>query len=144
MDVQKIMTTTLTTVSPDQVVGDLFHLFKEFHYHHVLLVEGKKLVGIPSDRDVSQNLSRFFGTGEQGEESENTVKDLDLWTRSVSEIMSKKLITVEKDTSIDLASILLLENNISCLPIVDGELMLEGLLTWKDILQYHVYSGDTD
>ena len=70
-----------------------------------------------------ENLSRFFGACEQGEESENAVKDLDLWTRTVSEIMSTELITIEKDTSIDLASILLLENN---------------------ILQYHVYFDDSE
>ncbi|MFT6751290.1 MAG: acetoin utilization protein AcuB [Candidatus Azotimanducaceae bacterium] len=141
MDVQNIMTTTLTTVTPGQVVGDLFQLFKEVSYHHVPVVEDNKLVGIVSDRDISRNLSRFFIPNGKGE---NRVKDKDLWARPVDEIMSTALITIEKDTSIDFASILLLENNISCLLVVDGELMLEGLLTWKDILQYHVYSGDAD
>ena len=135
MDVQNIMTTTLTTVSPDQKVGDLFRLFKEVNYHHVPVVEENKLVGIVSDRDVSQNLSHFF----RDDAEEN--KEIDLWTRPVVDIMSVDLVTIEKDTSIDCASILLLENNISCLPIVDEDLNLEGLLTWKDILQYHVYSG---
>ncbi|MFT7687361.1 MAG: acetoin utilization protein AcuB [Candidatus Azotimanducaceae bacterium] len=134
MDVQNIMTTTLTTVSPKQEVGDLFKLFKEVSYHHVPVVEDNKLVGIVSDRDVSQNLSHFFSVNIENK------KDVDLWTRPISEIMSRELITVEKDTSIDCASILLLENNISCLPIVDENFTLEGLLTWKDILQFHVYS----
>ena len=60
MDVQKIMTTTLTTVSPDQVVGDFFHLFKEVNYHHVPVVEDKKLVGIISVRDVSRKFKPVF------------------------------------------------------------------------------------
>ena len=134
MDVQNIMTTDLMTIKPNQIVRDVFELFNQVSYHHVPVVNDNKLVGIISDRDVSRNLSRFFVTTDE-EEGE-------LMDRLVSDIMTTELVTIDKSTSIDCASILLLENNISCLLIVDDELLLEGLLTWKDILEYYVYAGD--
>jgi acetoin utilization protein AcuB len=55
--------------------------------------------------------------------------------------MTTNLITVDISTSIECASILLLENNISCLPVIDEERQLQGIVTWKDILRFHVYHG---
>lgn len=141
MDVDNIMTTDLMTVKPDQIVRDVFELFNRVNYHHVPVVSDNKLVGIVSDRDVSRNLSHFYVATDM---SVDSCADRELMDRCVSDIMTTDIVTIEKSTSIDCASILLLENNISCLPIVDDELLLEGLLTWKDILEYYVYSSEVD
>lgn len=53
--------------------------------------------------------------------------------------MSTTLITVQKDTLIDTAAILLLEHKISCLPVVAKDEAIEGILTWKDMLKFYVY-----
>ena len=58
----------------------------------------------------------------------------------INDVMTKKVITVDSETPIQTASILLLENNISCLPVVDAEYMIEGILSWKDILHYYIYN----
>ena len=60
--------------------------------------------------------------------------------QSAAEIMSSNPITIAETTRIETASILLLENNFSCLPVVDEDDKLDGLLTWKDILNYYIYS----
>ena len=133
MEVQEIMTTNVTTTHPDQVVGELHKLFIKVRYHHLPVVEAEKLIGLVSDRDISHNLSPYVGTNQQRPEDEKLLQ------RSVADIMTWPLICVNRTTSIDTASILLLENNISCLPIVDEEYSLEGLLTWRDILRFHVY-----
>jgi acetoin utilization protein AcuB len=47
-------------------------------------------------------------------------------------------ITVDAQTSIEKASNLLLENNISCLPVISSQGVVEGILTWKDILKFYM------
>lgn len=133
MLVENIMTTGITHVGPDDTVESLRDLLATAKYHHVPVVSEMKLVGILSDRDLAKMLSPFLGTEEQSQ------KDLALLTKSVSDIMTTDLITVDRTTTVDFASILLLENSISCLPVVDVDNKLVGLLTWKDILRYHVY-----
>lgn len=54
--------------------------------------------------------------------------------------MTSAIIGIDRSTDLDTASILLLENDISCLLVTDDNDGLEGLLTWKDLLQYFVYS----
>ncbi len=99
-------------------------------------MENGKLVGIISDRDICQNASPFLNT-----EQERDI-DRSLLHKSIADIMSTHLITIDRSTSVDCASILLLENNSSCLPIIDEDDMLEGILTWKDILYCHTYAAE--
>ncbi|MEE9604821.1 MAG: CBS domain-containing protein, partial [Candidatus Scalindua sp.] len=84
-------------------------------------IENQKLVGVISDRDLIDR------------EERNTIT-LD---KKAHEIMSRNLITVDVETSIEKASNILLENNISCLPVVSSQGVVEGILTWKDILKFY-------
>lgn len=137
MIVADIMSKQVHTVTPNTKLTALRDIFASVSYHHLLVEKNSKLVGVISDRDVLANLSPFIGTmGEQD-------RDRALLELSVENIMSTTLITIEHHTLIDTASILLLENNISCLPVVDADLSIEGIVSWKDILQYHVYGVDT-
>ena len=52
--------------------------------------------------------------------------------------MSRNPITVDKDVQIEDAVHILLENDISCLPVISATRDIEGILTWKDILKYYV------
>ncbi|MGK0470134.1 MAG: acetoin utilization protein AcuB [Candidatus Azotimanducaceae bacterium] len=131
MEVQAIMTKAPTTADPTQAVIEIYHLFKEVGYHHIPVVSGRELVGILSDRDIAKCVTPNI-------DDEALAQSLPL-LQPVSEIMSTELITVDGTTSIDCASILLLENNISCLPVVDDQNQVEGILTWKDILRFFVY-----
>jgi acetoin utilization protein AcuB len=81
-----------------------------------------------------------------GKLSENP-RDISILDRRVHQIMTKKVITVEKSTSIESAANLLLENNISCLPVTSTDGEIEGVVTWKDILASYVkktfHKGET-
>ncbi len=52
-------------------------------------------------------------------------------------LISSLSITVDAETSIEKASNLLLENNISCLPVISPQGSVEGIVTWKDILKFY-------
>ena len=135
MQVNQIMSQNLHTVFADDDLDSLSKTFDEVHYHHLPVVDNDNiLLGIISDRDVISNLSPFLGTDDERD------CDRNLLTQKASDIMTIHPVTVGQASRIETASILLLENNFSCLPVVDEDGRIEGLLTWKDILNYHIYS----
>lgn len=133
MHVENIMSDSVHCVLPDVTLADLRETFKHVTYHHLLVAHDNQLMGVISDRDVLRMSSPFIDT------AETTPHDQALLKTKAQDFMSTKLITVKKDTLIDAAAILLLEHNISCLPIVSRDDAIEGILTWKDMLKYYVY-----
>ncbi|MFT7132727.1 MAG: acetoin utilization protein AcuB [Cyclobacteriaceae bacterium] len=123
-EVSVIMTRELTVAGPEQPIAELRDLFSRVEFHHIPVVIDQKLVGIVSDYDTAKCL------GEAGSEVDGP---------TAQDIMSTELVTADATTSIDCAAILLLENDISCLPIIDDDNRLVGLVTWKDLLRYFVY-----
>ena len=61
----------------------------------------------------------------------------------VQDVMTQDTISVPQNASIDVAIDLMVENNISGVPVVDEEDSLVGLITEYDVLQlYGKYHGD--
>ncbi len=116
-----IMSRNPTSVDPDYPIDKVVQLFSSVSFHHIPVAENGLLVGILSDRDISTYLA-----------GKTTAQ-------SAADIMSADPITADPDTSIETGSILLLENQISCLPVVSDASKLVGILTWKDLLRYFVY-----
>lgn len=138
MFVADIMTEDVHTVSPNDTLGNIRKIFKEAPYRHLLVEENSMLVGVVSDRDVIARLSPFLDTPEE------SPRDKKLLEQRVADFMSTKMITVDRQTIIECAAILLLENNFSCLPVVKENNQIDGILSWKDLLEYSVYSaGET-
>lgn len=133
MFIADIMTEQVHKISPSDTLDDLTKIFDSVTYRHLLVEDNRKLVGIVSDRDVMKRTSPFLGTEieDQQDRQQQQLK--------VAEIMSTKMITVNPDTIIEFASILLIENNISCLPVVNSDFGIEGIISWKDLLQFYVY-----
>ncbi len=121
MNVASIMTRNVVTVGMDYTIQIICDIFKNFEFHHILVLEKQKLVGVISDRDLIDR-----------EERDTVTLD-----KIAHEIMSRKLITLDVETSIEKASDLLLENNISCLPVISPQGSVEGIVSWKDILKFY-------
>ncbi len=138
MQVQEIMTTDMAVTQPHQKMSKICDVFSEVDYHHIPVVDESKLVGIVSDRDVTRCMSPMLKM------ADDRLKDEALLKKIVSDVMTTSVVTADKTTTIECASILLLENKISCLPVVDESNSLEGILTWKDILRFHVYLGSDE
>ena len=128
MKVESIMEYEVFTVRMDDTIGTIHEILKRAEFHHLLVVEGGKLVGILSDRDTLKVISPFIG-----KLSEHP-RDISILDRKVHQIMTRKVITVQKSTSVETAANLLLDNNISCLPVTSTDGKIEGVVTWKDIL----------
>jgi acetoin utilization protein AcuB len=126
-----IMTKRLVTVGMDDTLGFVRMLFEAHRFHHLLVLEGRKLVGIISDRDLLKALSPRLGTPNETERDRATLN------RHAHQIMSRRPVTVPRDWSVEAAARRMLESKVSSLPVVASasDDVLVGLVTWKDLLR---------
>ncbi len=139
MRIHTIMTARVIKAQSEMTAGDLLTLFERHGFHHIPVVDAEDhLIGVVSDRDVSKWVSPFVGTDKERDQDRASLS-----TPAV-EIMSEEPVTISENSRIKTASILLLEHNISCLPVIEDENdTMVGIITWKDILNYYVYAeGD--
>lgn len=135
MRVKQIMTSNVIYTHPNHSLDKITAIFAENNIHHLPVVDAdKNLLGILSDRDVDKTISPFVGSEQEREQDLATTKV------HAEDVMTPSPITVEQETRVDTASILLLEHNFGCLPVTDENGILEGIISWKDILNYYVYS----
>lgn len=130
--IRAIMSTRAVTVTMDDSLARARDLFNEFHFHHLLVVQGRELLGIISDRDLLKAVSPNIGTLSE------TDRDRATLNKRAHQIMSRKLITVAADTTVETAARLLLEHRVSCLPVITTTGLLEGIITWRDLLREYL------
>lgn len=130
MSITSIMTTRLITVTPNDTIETLHNIFKDQPIHHLLVVDGKKLVGIISDRDVLKNISPFVNT------TAEEPKDRFTLNRKASQIMNTNVVTVKESTAIIESARVLLDNKVSLLPVMTRNNELAGVLSWKDVMKF--------
>ena len=96
---------------------------------HLPVVDGERLVGVVSLRDLlAHSLTRALDF--EPRERRVFLKSVD-----VREAMSERLITVRPDTPQAEAAALMLRHRIGCLPVVDAGGALVGIVTETDLLR---------
>ncbi len=100
------------TIGSTETVRFATELMQKHNISGLPVVEGEKLVGIVTGRDV-----RFADP-----------------SLLVKDVMTKKVITAPADTNIEGAKELLHKHRVEKLPLIDKEGRLKGLITIKDIL----------
>jgi CBS domain-containing protein len=120
------MTDRPVTVKPDASVFSAYATMAERGIRHLLVVEGDRLVGIVSDRDLSKKMA-LHGA--------RRPKDLQpLFDTPVSAIMTREgFVTATPVTTLAEAARLLVYEKVSALPVLDGD-RLVGLVTTEDLL----------
>ena len=130
MSVEKIMSKTVVTVEMDDSLRVVKEIFDNTRFHHLLVVESGKLVGVISDRDLLKAISPHIGTMSE------TAKDLATLTkRRVHQIMTRKPVVLGQNTRIFDAIEIFNNNKISCIPVVDDAFKPIGMISWRDILK---------
>ena len=132
------MTKKVVTVGLDDSVKIISEIFAKLKFHHILVVEKNELLGVISDRDLLKATSPFLNTLSEQPRDLNT-----LWTKA-HQIMSRKLVTVTKETNLEDAVRLLIRKNISCLPVISPDGQIEGIVTWKDLFKAYFRDLDVD
>jgi acetoin utilization protein AcuB len=136
MTLGDFMTRSVVTVHMDDTIQRIQEIFEESHFHHVLVTDGGKVVGVISDRDLLKHLSPFAGNALMERK-----QDLNLLKRKVHQIMNRKPVVASPDMSVSDATELLLREHIGCLPIVTPDRRVCGVVTWRDLLA-HSIRGD--
>ncbi|HBP89846.1 MAG TPA: CBS domain-containing protein [Nitrospiraceae bacterium] len=133
------MATRVVTIEMDDSLEVVRDIFKKVRFHHLLVVDNQKLVGIISDRDMLKAVSTFVGTMSE------TTRDRATLNKRAHQIMSHHPVTVCSSCSLQEAAQLMLARGVSCLPVTtkNGEVL--GIVTWKDVLRAVLdFDGFTD
>ncbi|MGL4251399.1 MAG: CBS domain-containing protein [Aeromonas sp.] len=128
MRIREIMTTRVVTVGMDDRLGVIKDIFVQARFHHLLVMEEGELVGVISDRDLFRAISPYLGS-----EAEMN-RDTETLNRRAHQIMTRHPVTVAAHLSVRECIKLMLEKNVSCLPVLDNDALV-GILSWKDLLR---------
>jgi acetoin utilization protein AcuB len=131
MLVEKRMKQDPITVGPQDSFRHAMNLIRQRGIRHLPVVEGGRLVGIVTDRDIRQ-ASPSSATSLEMHELHYLLEKL-----KVCDVMTTNVITVAPETPIDEAARLMLQHRIGSLPVLRGK-DLVGIITETDMLQAFV------
>jgi CBS domain-containing protein len=106
------------SVASTDTVLQAIKIMADAHIGAVLVTEGGKIVGIFTERDYLR----------KGENEGRAAKDT-----KIRDVMVKKMITVNKDTTLEQCMALMRQYNIRHLPVVEKEQLL-GLVSMRDVM----------
>lgn len=120
-----IMQSPVSFCSPEASLREVWEIFSEKRFRHLPVSrDGQTLLGLISDRDVLRH-APSVATPRPGGPSHSPVK----------EMMVTRLLTGHPNTEIRTIARVLLEERIGCLPILDDEHRLVGIITRSDVLR---------
>jgi acetoin utilization protein AcuB len=122
------MTKNPLTVSLDMPVVDARRMMLEHRIRHLLVMDGTRLAGIVTDRDIRLNLP-------------SPATSLSVWEinyllarMTVSSVMTKAVITVDPGRDAQDAARIMLDHKIGALPVVDAGTVV-GIMTETDVMR---------
>ena len=137
MTVQQIMTRQVITVRMDDSLHEVRELFNQHKFHHLMVVDSGRLVGVVSDRDLLKNISPFVdGLSER-------VADAATLRRRVHQMMSRTPVSIRPEALVSDAAALMIEHSVTCLPVINTQNRLVGIVTGRDLLRTIVSSAAT-
>jgi acetoin utilization protein AcuB len=127
--VRGVMSRDVICISPTISIEDAFGIMSEIGIRHLPVVEGERLVGLLSDRDL-------LPLAELDAEGALTVKD----EHEVAHLMTRDLIVCSPQTTVAEAAELMLTEKIDSVPVVSGDEFV-GLITSSDLLELLIDSS---
>jgi CBS domain-containing protein len=118
MLVRDVMTPSPQTCGPDTPVADAARLMASEDVGSVPIVQGERLIGILTDRDVAV---RVVAAGK------------DAMTLPVGGVASREVVTVEPDQPLEEALKLMASHQIRRVPVVEEGQRLVGILAQADV-----------
>ena len=130
--IKTIMTSDPHTASAKDPVQVLDDIFKINRIHHVPVInDEEEVTGIVSKSDFLYLLKGFTDN-----KLDTYIRAAKLRSFKVGEIMEEDVETLNDSATIKQAVSILAENRFRCLPIVDDNNHLLGIVTPNDILKY--------
>jgi len=123
------MQSRVVRVSADERLSTVEDIMTLGGVRHMPVVRGGELVGVVSERDLLRaSLSSLSGFASEQRRAF-------LQAVEIRRVMSSPAITVGPDEPVAVAARILAENKIGCLPVVDANGKLVGLVTETDVLR---------
>lgn len=118
--VSTIMTKGVVTIGPEDNLDKVLEIVSQNRFHHLPVVDGKKLAGMITTRDLWKSNLKV------DEYSKSKVKDF----------MTSNVVALHENELIGAAAMIFLKHFFHSLPIVDNEENLVGIVTTYDVLRY--------
>jgi CBS domain-containing protein len=110
----------VVTLSPHHSFNDVANLMNDRYFRHCVVVDqGGVVIGVISDRDILRALARNPNSR----------------SKSLDQIMTKQPVTVKRNTAIIDAVGKMLAKRINCLPVIDDDGRVCGIVTSTDLLK---------
>jgi CBS domain-containing protein len=116
MRVQEVMSTNVKTVGAAVPADDAWRQMRAERIHHLVVLDGKAIAGVISDRDAG---------GPKGPQVRRG--------RTVGELMTPNAVTVEPDTPVKRVANVLRGRSIGCV-VVTKKGRVAGIVTTSDLL----------
>lgn len=117
MLVRDVMRKNVVVGKPDVTIREASQVMGDMHIGSLVVREGEDIIGILTERDVLLAVAK-------GVNPEETL---------ITEVMSKKVVTIESGKKLDEAVDLMVKNKIKKLPVIEGK-KLVGIITASDIV----------
>jgi acetoin utilization protein AcuB len=115
--IQKYMTTCPLTTGPEQTLAHAHIVFREHHIRHLPVLQGGRLIGIVSARDLALI---------------ETLKDVDASKLSVEEAMSPEVYAVSPDAPLDQVVDEMARHKYGCAVVMQNQKVV-GIFTLVDV-----------
>lgn len=129
MIVKERMSKNLLTISKTDNIDKAIDIMASHGLHRLPVVEGKQLIGLLTEGMISQK-----GASKATSLSIFELNYL-LSKTSVDTIMEKHVHTIYENQFLEDAAVKMLEYNIGCLPVLDAQDNLVGILTQNDLFK---------
>ncbi len=126
LTVAEAMTSAPRTCSPVSTVLEAVMIFRDADCGAIPITDTGKPIGLLTDRDVALAISTHQS---------------DLGRLPVGELMSKDVVTIDLDETLDAAMEKLGDQGIRRLMVVDGSGLLQGVLSWTDLIPHLSAAG---
>jgi CBS-domain-containing membrane protein len=119
-EVADVMTSKVVTLSPHNSFSEAANLMNDRYFRHCVIVDAHgQIVGVISDRDILRALAR----------------NPNARSKSLDQIMTRNPITVRRNTPIAEAVSKIVSKRINCLPVVEENGGVCGIVTSTDLLK---------
>lgn len=129
MNIGHIMTTAVVTVTKNTRVTDAVDLMEQNKFHRLPVLQENRYIGIVTDKEIAEN-------------SPSNVTSLSIFEMNylfdkmtVGEVMKIQDATAQVDTLVEEAATLMIEQNVTVLPVLNEKEEIVGIVTYKDIFK---------
>lgn len=129
MIIERRMTRNPVTATPDMSIADASNLMRQEKVHRLpVLDKDKRLVGLITEKDIL-----FASPSPASSLSIHEMAYL-LSKLTVKKLMSKNVVTINKDTTVEEAARIMVDQDLSCLPVLEGEKLI-GIVSKSDMFK---------